>query len=263
MSQPSRFSAKLAIIAGTTSLFLSYLATPGLAQWNGGTYRPAGSVGTPTRTQSGATRGSRVCPLAESTLPLVAVVPNDTFGVTLKSHPTFIFHLPAIATEATPPPVEFVIRDLDDNDIYKARFTTNGSGGIASITLPENSGVKGLELNKDYKWSVAIICQMNDRGKDLVTEGLIQRIPVPTELSFNTMSGKSPLEQAELLRNASIWYDAVALMVETQRTNPSLSQWGGLLQAVGLRDFVSQPLLSNGNNLTPLDSSSTSSLLPE
>lgn len=263
MSQPSKFSTKLAIIAGTTSLFLSYFATPGLAQWNGGTYRPGGSVGTPTRTQSGATRGDLVCPLTESTLPLVAVVPRDTFGVTLKSHPTFVFHLPTITTGATPPPVEFVIRDLDDNDIYKARFTTTGEGGIASITLPENSGVKGLELNKDYRWSVAVICQMNDRGRDLVTEGLIQRIPVLPELAPSVMSGKSAIEQAELLRNASIWYDAVALMVETQRTNPSLSQWGGLLQAVGLRDFVNQPILSSGNNLTPLDSSSSSSSLPE
>lgn len=263
MSQQSRFSAKLAIIAGTTSLFLSYFAPPGLAQWNGGNYRPTGSVGTPTRTQSGATRGAGVCPLAETTLPLVAVVPNNTFGVTVKSHPTFVFHLPTIAQGATSPPVEFVIRDLDDNDIYKARFTTNGSGGIASITLPENSGVQGLELNQDYKWSVAIICQMNDRGKDLVTEGIIQRISVPAELSPNILGNKSPLEQAELLSNASIWYDAVALMVETQRTNPSLSQWGGLLQAVGLRDFIGQPLLSNGNTLIPLDTSSTSSSLPE
>ncbi len=263
MSQQSRSAAKLAIIAGTASLFLSYFAHPGLAQWNGGSYRPTGNVGTPTRTQSGATRGDRVCPLAESTLPLVAVVPDNTFGVTIKSHPTFVFNLPAIATGATTPPVEVVIRDVDDNDIYKARFITNGSGGIASITMPETSGVQGLELNKDYKWSVAIICQMNDRGKDLVTEGLIQRIPVPPELAPNALMGKSAIEQAELLRNASIWYDAVALMAETQRTSPSLSQWGGLLQAVGLRDFVSQPLLSSGNTLTPLDSSVTSSSLPE
>lgn len=263
MRQKSRPSTKLAVIAGTVSLFLGYFANPGLAQWNGGSYRPTGNVGTPTRTQSGATRGNLVCPLAESTLPLVAVVPDNTFGVTVKSHPTFVFHLPAIAAGATAPPVEFVIRDLDDNDIYKARFTTNGRGGIASLTLPETSGVQGLELNKDYKWSVAIICQMNDRGKDLVTEGLIQRIPVPPELAPNALSGKSPLEQAELLRNASIWYDAVALMVETQRTNPNLSQWGGLLQAVGLRDFISQPLLSSGSILTPLDSSVTSSSLAE
>lgn len=255
MSQHSRFFNKLAMITGAASLYLSYLATPGLAQWNGGNYRPSDSVGTPTRTQSGATRGNRVCPVAESTLPLVAVVPDNTFGVTLKSHPTFLFYLPPITTGATPPSVEFVIRDLDDNDIYKARFTTAGSGGIASITLPENSGVKGLELNRDYRWSVAMICQMNDRGKDLVTEGLIKRIPVPPELSPNSLSGKSLSEQAELLRNASIWYDTVALMAETQRTNPSLSQWEGLLQAVGLRDLVSQPLLSNDNALTPINSS--------
>ena len=86
---------------------------------------------------------------------------------------------------------------------------------------------------------------MNDRGKDLVTEGLIQRVPVPAELSPNILGEKSLLEQAEILRNASIWYDAVALMMETQRTNPSLSQWGGLLQAVGLRDFASQPFLNS------------------
>jgi len=255
MSQQSRFSKKLAIMAGTTSLFISYFASPGLAQWNGGNYQPAGNVGTPTRTQSGATRGVRGCSVAEQAPPLVAVVPDNTFGVTLKSHPTFLFYLPAITPGTTPPPVEFVIRDLDDNDIYKARFTTDGSGGIASITLPESSGVKGLELNQDYKWSVAMICQMNDRGKDLVTEGLIQRISVPSALSPAAMMGKSAIEQAELLRNASIWYDAVALMAENQRTSPGLTQWGGLLQAVGLRDLISQPLLSNSSTLTPITTS--------
>lgn len=252
MFQQSKSYQKLILGAGFAGLFLSALASPGLAQWNSGSYSPASSVGTPTRTQSGSTRGSRVCPVAETTLPLVAVVPNDTFGVTLQSHPTFLFYLPTIASGAATPPVEFVIRDLDDNDVYKTRFTTDGKGGIASITLQESSGVKGLELNKDYKWSVAIICQMNDRGKDLVTEGLIRRVPVPQALDPSSLRSKSLVEQAEILQSASIWYDAIALLSEVQRSNPTASQWVGLLQAVGLRDLVNQPILSGNQGITPL-----------
>jgi hypothetical protein len=249
MSKLSQTYQKL-FLASLTSLCLGSLAAPSLAQWNGGSYRPSGNVGTPTRTQSGATRGTRGCPVAENSPSLVAVVPNNTFGVTLRSHPTFLFYLPVMTTGATPPPVEFVIRDLDDNDIYKVRFNTNGQGGIASISLPENSGVKGLELNKDYRWSVAIICQMNDRGRDIVTEGLIQRVAVPPELSPNALEGKSVIEEAEILSRAGIWYDSVALIAEIQRQRP-LTQWTNILQAVELLDLVNQPLLDGRNSTTP------------
>lgn len=249
MSKLSRPYQKL-FLATLTTLYLGSLAAPSLAQWNGGSYRPSGNVGTPTRTQSGATRGTRGCPVAETSPSLVAVVPNDTFGVTLKSHPTFLFYLPVMTAGTMPPPVEFVVRDLDDNDIYKVRFNTDGQGGIASISLPENSGVKGLELNKDYRWSVAIICQMNDRGRDIVTEGLIQRVAVPPELAPSVLQGKSVVEQAELLSSAGIWYDAVALLAEIRRDQP-LNQWTSLLQAVELMDLLNQPLLDGRSSTTP------------
>jgi len=249
MSKLSRPYQKL-FLAGLTSLCLGSLAAPSLAQWNGGSYRPSGNVGTPTRTQSGATRGTRRCLVAENSPSLVAVVPHNTFGVTLKSHPTFLFYLPVMTARTTPSLIEFVIRDLDDNDIYKVRFNTDGQGGIASISLPENSGVKGLELNQDYRWSVAIICQMNDRGRDIVTEGLIQRVAVPPELAPSVLQGKSVVEQAELLSSAGIWYDAVALMAEIRRDQP-LNQWTSLLQAVELMDLVNQPLLDGRSSTTP------------
>ncbi|NJL88514.1 MAG: DUF928 domain-containing protein [Coleofasciculaceae cyanobacterium SM2_1_6] len=164
-------------------------------------------------------------------------------GVTIKSHPNFSFYLPAMPEGLPPPLIEFVLRDLAGNDIYLTRFNGDGRSGIASISLPESSGFQGLELNKSYIWSVAIICQRNDRSKDIVADGLIQRVATPPELSPRVLQGMSAIERAELLSRAGIWYDTVALLAQLQRNQP-LPQWASILQAVELRDLVNQPLLN-------------------
>jgi hypothetical protein len=257
----------LVLLAGMTSLFWGILTAPGLAQWNSGTYRPPRNICTPTRTisagtratdecrptQGAGTRGNR-CPVAETSPSLIAVVPNDTFGVTLKSHPTFLFYLPVIAEGITPPSVEFIIWDLDDwdsgdDEIYKTRFNTDSQGGIASISLPEHSGFKGLELNKVYIWAVVVTCPGNGLGS-LLTEGFIQRVTTPPELAPSVLQGMSAIEQAELLSSAGIWYDTVALLAELQRNQP-LPQWTNILEAVDLLDLVNQPLIDGRSSATP------------
>lgn len=229
--------------------------------WSGGTYIPPIDVGTPTQTSSGSSRGGSIytnnpnCPVVGSPL---ALIPINVFGATLKSHPTFLFYLPATRIGENSPMVEYSLQDTEGNEIYKTRFVTNGKAGIANLTLPQGMGFSGLDLDKDYFWSVSLICQGGDRIRDLVVQGAIRRVAVPTALV--DLASKTPDQQADLLWQTGIWYDLAALLAELQRPNvanlqantPPHPQWQALMQAVELDEIINQPFLPNGSVPNPV-----------
>jgi hypothetical protein len=224
--------------------------------WNGGIYIPPKNVGFPTQTSSGSSRGDSIytnnprCPVVGSSL---ALIPINVFGVTLKSHPTFLFYLPATRIGENSPMVEYSLQDTVGNEIYKTRFVTNGKAGIASLTLPQGMGFSGLTLDKDYYWSVSLICQGSDRIRDLVVQGSIRRVDIPAALG--DLDSRTPDQQADLLWEAGIWYDLAALLSELQRPNVAdpqaitqpNPQWQELMQAVKLDEIINQPFLPNGS----------------
>lgn len=227
--------------------------------WNGGTYIPPKGVGTPTQTDNGSSRGTSIsdnnhnCPVVGSPL---ALIPINVFGVTLHSHPTFLFYLPAAKTGQNSPMVEYSLQDTQGNEIYKTRFVPNGQAGIANLTLPQGMGFSGLDIDKDYYWSVSLICQGSDRIRDLVIQGSIRRVTIPTTLV--DLDRKTPEQQADLLWEAGIWYDLAALLAAQQRpnaANPQANtqpnpQWQELMEAVKLNEIINQPFLPNGSTVT-------------
>jgi hypothetical protein len=276
----SRFSGKLSLIAGLIFCELmfhtvhtsaqplgDYIAPVNIGRptqttggstrlWNGGIYIPPKNVGFPTQTSSGSSRGDSIyrnnpnCPVVGSPL---ALIPINVFGVTLKSHPTFLFYVPATRIGENSPMVEYSLQDTEGNEIYKTRFVTNRKAGVASLTLPQGMGFSGLVLDKDYYWSVSLICQGSDRIRDLVVQGSIRRVAVPVALG--DLDSRTPDQQADLLWEAGIWYDLAALLGELQRPNvadPQANiqpnpQWQALMQAVELNEIINQPFLPNGS----------------
>ena len=273
----SRFSGKLSLIAGLVSFAVFFQAGHTPAQpwtggtyvlprgveaatqarggsgraWTGGSYIPPRSVGTPTQTSGGSSRGTSIyvdnpkCPVVGSPL---ALMPINVFGVTLKSHPTFLFYVPATRLGEQSPMVEYSLQDTVGNEIYKTRFVTNGKAGLATLTLPQGVGFPGLILDKDYYWSVSVICKGSDRLRDLVIQGSIRRVSVPTVLV--DLASKTPDQQANLLWQEAIWYDLTALLGELQKSQVVGSQpnpqWQALMKAVELDEIINQPFSPDG-----------------
>ncbi len=260
-SYRSSLYGKLSLIFWLISCGVFFQVEKTLAQsWTGGTYIPPRNVGTPTQTSSGSSRGTSIyidnpnCPVVGSPL---ALIPINVFGVTLKSHPTFLFYVPATRPGAESFTVEYSLQDIVGNEIYKTRFVTNGKAGLANLTLPQEIGFPGLILDKDYYWSVSVICQGSDRIRDLVIQGSIRRVPIPAALV--DLASKTTDQQANLLWQESIWYDAAALLGELQRPNavnaqPN-SQWQALMKSVELDEIINQPFLPNGSVPTSATSS--------
>jgi hypothetical protein len=253
---------KLALLAGVFILVQTpqvLLATGIPERWETNEYQPSIDIGTPINTQGGGTRGSASSCLSASK-PLKALVPGDHFGTTVAAYPSFLAYMPALSPQASPLPVEFVLEDKNSNEVYKSTFKTSGKSGIVTISLPTQAGLVPLEIGQDYKWSLSIICQPDDRSKDISVQGLVRRVELNPTLS-NQLRQASPQKQVELYAEARLWQDALATLAQLRRDNPNDSaiaaDWAKLLRSANLEDVTQESLLPGST--TPQRSATSSS----
>ena len=195
-----------------------------------------GNVGAPGRREAGASRSDiPTCPA--STKRLTALVPVNSYTKTTQKYPTFFFSIPPELAQVEGQQVEFVLQDDKYNELYKANYKLGGSSNIVTINLPEFSGVKPLEVNKDYRWSFAIVCNPDDRAGDYFTNGLIRRVALSNQ-------GKpvTPDQQFQTYFDNQIWQDALNDVIVRRRANPNdavaLDQWNQLLKSLSLENIA-------------------------
>lgn len=254
-------SLKLTLLISFMTLVQSpqVLLATGIPQsWEAKRYQPPMDMGTPGRVAGGGTRGSGDCSMSGTTKPLTALVPNNHFGATLTGYPAFFVYIPALEPQASPRLVEFVVEDSDKNLVYKAKFPTNGIPGILSLRLPNQAGLLPLKVNQDYRWFFSVVCDADDRSKDMTVGGLIRRVQLNTGLN-NQLQQASLEKQVDLYAEAEIWHDALATLAQLRRDRPNDSmvgkKWQQLLNAGGLKNIEPESLVSNptrvSGNLTP------------
>lgn len=250
----SKFSLALSLkLALLTGLFL-LLETPQvlLAQgiptrWEAKQYRPPSGIGAPMRTEGGGTRSGNAannsCRMVGK--PLTALVPGNRFGVTVAPYPTFFVYMPAALSKGSPLSVEFELQDKGGNSIYNSTFKTNGKPGILTLTLPTQAGLPPLTVGQDYKWAFSIICQPDERSRDITVEGWVRRVELDAMLN-NQLKQASPQQQVELYAGAEVWHDALATLVQLRRNYPNdaviAANWERLLSAAGLKDIAQESL---------------------
>lgn len=241
-------SLKLVLFAGFFILVQTpqVLLAKGIPErWETNEYQPPVGIGAPVNSDGGGTRGSaNSCPLTGK--PLKALVPSSHFGATVAAYPTFYAYMPALLPQASPLPVEFVLEDKNSNEVYKSTFKTNGKSGIVAISLPSHAGLSPLAIGQDYKWSLSIICQPDDRSRDISVQGLIRRVALNPNLSTQ-LKQASPQQQVELYAEARLWQDALATLAQLRRDNPTDStvaaNWAKLLKSADLGDITQESLL--------------------
>jgi hypothetical protein len=240
-------SLKLALIAGFFTLVQTpqVLLAAGIPQrWETKEYQPPAGLGAPTRVDGGGTRGGSSCAIAGK--PLTALVPGSRFGATVAAFPTFLVYMPALSPQTSPLPVEFVLEDTNGNQVYKSTFKTSGQSGIVTLTLPTQAGLSPLQVGQDYKWSFSLICQPDERSRDMTVEGWVRRVELNPTLKTQLRQA-SPQKQAELYAQAELWQDALATLAQLRRDKPSDSavaaDWAKLLSAAGLNDITQESLV--------------------
>lgn len=200
------------------------------------------NIGAPRTTAGGAIRSGSCITEKNS---LIALVPPTKIALTTESHPTFFFYLPKTVAQSA----EFVLKDADDKDVYRAKVPLSGSG-LVSLRMPDDA--PELQEGKDYQWYFNVICKPSDRLQDNFVTAWVQRVK-PDEKLTQSLKTVSNRQRPNLFAQAGIWQDTLMLLTELRRANPTdpslVSEWDALLKSQGL-SLVSQ--VSGGKPANPL-----------
>jgi len=234
---------------------------------------PRTATGDPTNTQGGATRSDCFANMNESPAPLVPapLVPASKMGETLAEYPTVSWYMPKTRASA----MKFVLlgpadkqeaneqeankqeankQEANKQEVYSVEYslakytegTDNdknkfvvGSPGIMSFTVPTATGIPPMDIGQVYQWQLKLICsEPTDNSINIPPiEGWIKRVePNPTLAA--RLQQATPQERVTLYADESLWYNAVATLVELGRDRPNdpnlAAIWDKLLTSQGL-----------------------------
>jgi hypothetical protein len=229
------------ILAGAISASMLpsvFLTAPVAAQRNSSrsiiAYRPP-NRGAP-RTTVGA--GSRGCPQSLNvTLSLLA--PNDHIGLTSSNRPSFSWFV----SDASPVPVEFALVEPGKAKPILVKQLKADKRGIMELNLPKD--VPGLLPDKEYRWSVSLVCNPIRRSNDVYAQSWIKFVPMSGATSNGSSEKSTTIEQARIFADGGYWYDALSalnLARQTQPNNPSVSiAQKELLDQIGMTEVIKLP----------------------
>lgn len=165
--------------------------------------------GTPRRTQGTGSRGGD----PSESLRLKLLVPNDHTGQTLSGHPTFFWYISELPTE----PMEF---SLVESGVAQPIFVQQlkpQQAGIIRMDMPKN--LPELIPGKEYRWSVTLVDNGNQRTNDTFAQSWIKRVPETPGLQQQLAAAKSDRDRASIYAKAGLWYDALNTLVKAQVAN--------------------------------------------
>jgi len=229
ISQPNSYSRQkphiwtiatlLAVLAPSTILFSPQIG----AASDGIKYRP------PTRGDTRRTEGSGSRGCGKDTVSLNLLIPDDHLPQTVSSHPKFLWYV-----SDTNSPLRFTLVEQGvSKTLFDKRFTAE-KPGIVELKLPDSS--PGLEIGKNYRWTVSIICSPSRPSENIYATGRISRIPMSDELNLNKQlaSADNNKQRARIYAEAGVWYDAIAASYE----NPDKSYFTSLLSQINLNSLI-------------------------
>ncbi|BAZ12613.1 hypothetical protein NIES4071_44450 [Calothrix sp. NIES-4071] len=209
------------------------------------TFRPP-SDPAPKSSSGGASRdgslGVAACSSARSGIgqSVTPVLPTTNIGFTLTEHPTVFVYVPASNARKA----FFSIQDEDNNHVYQADINLPKQPGVMQVKLPTSA--PGLKTNKNYKWSLVMICTADLEPDSPFVSGWIRRVEYKTNIR-NNQNKNITLDSVSELAETGIWYDTLATLAQLRLSQPNnqvlATSWANLLSSVGLNAIANEPLV--------------------
>lgn len=154
----------------------------------------------PPRTRGGTAGRRTTCDVSSVT----PIAPVNYLGKTTQSHPTFYWS----KTGGGNVPLEISLMEYlpkTQQLVVLHRTTLNSQNNIDRFTMPQTW--TGLEPGKTYAWQVVALC--GNPSANPYLRASIQRVnsPAPKHTKM--------VEQIKYLANQGVWYDALALAIES------------------------------------------------
>jgi hypothetical protein len=174
---------------------------------------------------------------------LTALMPSSNIGVTLAEYPTFFFYVPDVNLEGVEG--EFILRNQDDQEIYKEIVTLHAGDSIVRVELAPSPALPPLEIGKSYYWIFSLLLDKIDRSSNTDVAGWIKRVESNSAIK-NQLVAATDKAQPAIYASNGIWYEALTTLAKLRCASPHdatiLSNWTSLLQQVELSAIAKKPL---------------------
>ena len=179
-------------------------------------------------------------------VPLIALIPQSTVGLTVSEHPTLLFYIPDANFEGVH--LEFTIYDYDrevKNTLYQQRITIKSGDAIIAIDLSKFPSLPPLAVGKVYYWNFSLFFDPEDMSNSTLVAGWIQRVAPKSDIQHQ-LNTVLPQQQPAIYAANGIWYEALASLAKLRCSNPHdvalAANWESLLEQVGLSEIAKKPL---------------------
>lgn len=169
--------------------------------------------------------------------PFTAIASLRSVGFTPHDRPTVWVYIPPTDAKM----LEFSLFDQNRQGIYQIPIAIENQTGFIPISLP--SSAPALNQNQPYYWTVALVCDAEQRTNDWITGGWIQQRSIDSVLQHQ-LKQATLTEQIRLTAKAGYWYEAVDAYLRSQQADPNDPQfctlWADLLETGNLKSFLSR-----------------------
>jgi Domain of Unknown Function (DUF928) len=176
---------------------------------------------------------------------LTALLPKQQGWITTtQSHPTFWFYVP-FSTDGFAS-MRLVIQNETTRETIgePIPITAKALPGIVSVSIPETA--PALQPNQTYRWIFVLTCT---GGTELAIRNRVTVVSPSPALASALQSAGTPEAKAAVYAQNGIWLDALTLLGDRRRTNPSDSRlaaaWTELLsdEDIGMGNLATKPIV--------------------
>lgn len=166
----------------------------------------------------------------------IAVLAPDETGETTLAQPTLYW----FASAPVFAKVELAIIDeVTRKTVFETRMDGPTESGIVAVPLGKLR--VSLRSEREYRWSVSVVRDADQRSSDLFASGSIRRTEMSAELA-GRLNRTPPAEMPYFLAENGLWYDALAVLSVQIARNPGDRRLrnlrAGLLDQVGLYEVA-------------------------
>lgn len=232
-------SGALALVLLLSSSLATWAQNTGLTSQQVAVNWTPPNRGAPTQTEGAGTRDGGTCFEGETmpNPPLTALMPINSLALTVAERPTFFVYIPPTSA----PTAEFVLKDENEEDVYKTTLTLPGKSGIMMVSLPNT--VKPLETGKTYRWYFDLVC---NSGKRIFLDRLMVERIIPSAALQSALLKTPGRDRPAVYAQNGLWYDTLSTLAQMYRSSPNdavSASWKQLLESAGLKEIADKPLV--------------------
>lgn len=130
---------------------------------------------------------------------LTLLVPEDHVPLTSTGYPTFFWYLDSMTHPAQ---IRLTVYEPGEPSPIYVHNWNKLTSGLYATKLPAT--VNPLEIGKQYRWTVSLICNPDKPSDNIYAKAWIERVNQPVNISNNNGSC------LETYSKLGIWYDALS-----------------------------------------------------